>query len=196
MHRQMAAQDQGVQAAIVERLDRFRRRFSALAAAAPHWSPLMRTEVHVHGSVFLCKGVRPSQVDQAMRPWLDYMDVDTIADAAFGAGVAEQLIGAHLAHRHRGVLLPAEQRADHDQPVQRDHQLAAVPRQLARPAVRLLDDHVLFDVVPDDIATPERLKAYRHVVRATDAAPVLPAGLKYLEPSAFLAWLDWVNQAM
>ena len=41
----------------------------------------MRTEVHVHGSVFLCKGVRPSQVDQAMRPWLDYMDVDTIADA-------------------------------------------------------------------------------------------------------------------
>ena len=41
----------------------------------------MRTEVHVHGSVFLCKGVRLSQVDQAMRPWLDYMDVDTIADA-------------------------------------------------------------------------------------------------------------------
>jgi hypothetical protein len=41
----------------------------------------MRTEVHVHGSVFLCKGVRPSQVDQAMRPWLDYMDVDTIGDA-------------------------------------------------------------------------------------------------------------------
>ena len=40
----------------------------------------MRTEVHVHGSVFLCKGVRPSQVDQAMRPWLDYLDVDTIAD--------------------------------------------------------------------------------------------------------------------
>ena len=41
----------------------------------------MRTEVHVHGSVFLCKGVRPSQVDQAMRPWLEYLDVDTIADA-------------------------------------------------------------------------------------------------------------------
>ena len=41
----------------------------------------MRTEVHVHGSVFLCKGVRPSQVDQALRPWLDYLDVDTIADA-------------------------------------------------------------------------------------------------------------------
>jgi hypothetical protein len=41
----------------------------------------MRTEVHVHGSVFLCKGVRLSQVDQALRPWLDYLDVDTIADA-------------------------------------------------------------------------------------------------------------------
>src|SRR4051812_28292502 len=44
-------------------------------------STLMRTEVHVHGSVFLCKGVRLSQVDQAMRPWLDYLDVDTVADA-------------------------------------------------------------------------------------------------------------------
>jgi hypothetical protein len=41
----------------------------------------MRTEVHVHGSIFLCKGVRPSQIDQAMRPWLGYLDVDTIADA-------------------------------------------------------------------------------------------------------------------
>jgi hypothetical protein len=41
----------------------------------------MRTEVHVHGSVFLCKGVRMSQIDQAMRPWLAYLDVDTIADA-------------------------------------------------------------------------------------------------------------------
>jgi hypothetical protein len=41
----------------------------------------MRTEVHVHGSIFLCKGVRPSQLDQAMRSWLDYLDVDTIADA-------------------------------------------------------------------------------------------------------------------
>ena len=41
----------------------------------------MRTEVHVHGSVFLCKGVRPSQVDQALRPWLDYLDVDTVGDA-------------------------------------------------------------------------------------------------------------------
>ena len=41
----------------------------------------MRTEVHVHGSIFLCKGVRLAQVDKAMRPWLDYLDVDTVTDA-------------------------------------------------------------------------------------------------------------------
>ena len=34
----------------------------------------------------------------------------------------------------------------------------------------LLEAHVLFDILPDDLATPERLTAYRHVVRATDAA--------------------------
>jgi hypothetical protein len=33
---------------------------------------------------------------------------------------------------------------------------------------RLLDDHVLFDVLPDDLATPERRKPYRQVVKATD----------------------------
>ena len=42
----------------------------------------MRMEVHVHGTAFLCKGVRPSQVEQALRPWLEYLDVDTIAEAA------------------------------------------------------------------------------------------------------------------
>ena len=41
----------------------------------------MRTEVHVHGSIFLCKGVRPAQVDQALRPWLEYLDVDSMKDA-------------------------------------------------------------------------------------------------------------------
>src|SRR5512146_1783667 len=41
----------------------------------------MRTEVHVHGSAFLCKGVRLSQVEQALRPWLDYLDLDTLAEA-------------------------------------------------------------------------------------------------------------------
>jgi hypothetical protein len=32
----------------------------------------------------------------------------------------------------------------------------------------LLDEHVLFDVLPDDIATAERLKRYGHVVKSTD----------------------------
>lgn len=41
----------------------------------------MRMEVHVHGSAFLCKGVRLAQVEQALRPWLDYLDVDKLADA-------------------------------------------------------------------------------------------------------------------
>lgn len=41
----------------------------------------MRTEVHVHGSIFLCKGVRLKQVEQALRPWLAYLDVETLADA-------------------------------------------------------------------------------------------------------------------
>src|SRR5262249_7675784 len=31
---------------------------------------------------------------------------------------------------------------------------------------RLLDEHVLFDVLPDDIAVPARLAGYRQVVRA------------------------------
>ena len=41
----------------------------------------MKTEVHVHGSVFLCKGVKLSQIELALRPWLDYVDADHIADA-------------------------------------------------------------------------------------------------------------------
>ena len=41
----------------------------------------MRMEVHVHGTIFLCKGVRLTQVEQALRPWLEYLDVDTLAEA-------------------------------------------------------------------------------------------------------------------
>ena len=41
----------------------------------------MRMEVHIHGSAFFCKGVRLAQIQQALRPWLDYLDVDTIAEA-------------------------------------------------------------------------------------------------------------------
>jgi len=39
---------------------------------------------------------------------------------------------------------------------------------------KLLDDHILFDVLPDDIASKERLKAYAHVLKATDSADSLP----------------------
>jgi phenylpyruvate tautomerase PptA (4-oxalocrotonate tautomerase family) len=41
----------------------------------------MRMEVHVHGNIFLGRGVRLSQVEHALRPWLEYLDVDTIAEA-------------------------------------------------------------------------------------------------------------------
>ena len=41
----------------------------------------MHMEVHIHGSIFLCKGVRLTQVEQALRPWLEYLDVDTLAEA-------------------------------------------------------------------------------------------------------------------
>jgi hypothetical protein len=39
----------------------------------------MRMEVHVHGTAFLCKGVHLSQIEDALRPWLDYLEVDAIA---------------------------------------------------------------------------------------------------------------------
>jgi hypothetical protein len=42
----------------------------------------MRIEVHVHGNIFVGRGVRLSQVENALRPWLEYLDVDTIAEAA------------------------------------------------------------------------------------------------------------------
>ena len=41
----------------------------------------MRIEVHVHGSIFLGRGVRLSQIEHALRPWLEYLDVETIAEA-------------------------------------------------------------------------------------------------------------------
>ncbi|MDH3287491.1 MAG: hypothetical protein OEP48_07180 [Betaproteobacteria bacterium] len=42
----------------------------------------MRIEVHVHGNIFLGRGVRLSQLEYALRPWLGYLDVETIAEAA------------------------------------------------------------------------------------------------------------------
>lgn len=40
----------------------------------------MRMEVHVHGTLLLRAGITPAQIDQALRPWLEYMDEDNIAD--------------------------------------------------------------------------------------------------------------------
>jgi hypothetical protein len=39
----------------------------------------MRMEVHVHGTAFLCKGVHLSQIEDALRPWLDYLEVDAMS---------------------------------------------------------------------------------------------------------------------
>ena len=39
----------------------------------------MRMEVHVHGTAFLCKGVHLTQVEHALHPWLEYLEVDAIA---------------------------------------------------------------------------------------------------------------------
>lgn len=41
----------------------------------------MHTEVHVHGTVSLRNGVGQPEVEQALRPWLDYVDIDGLADA-------------------------------------------------------------------------------------------------------------------
>jgi phenylpyruvate tautomerase PptA (4-oxalocrotonate tautomerase family) len=41
----------------------------------------MRTEVHVHGAVPLRHGVSHAQIETALKPWLDYIDEDSLADA-------------------------------------------------------------------------------------------------------------------
>lgn len=41
----------------------------------------MRTEVHVHGVVALKDGVTQAEVEQALRSWFDYVDLDGLADA-------------------------------------------------------------------------------------------------------------------
>ncbi|MCX7893598.1 MAG: hypothetical protein N2544_14695 [Burkholderiales bacterium] len=41
----------------------------------------MHTEVHVHGNIPLRSGVRLADVEAAIRPWLDYVDVDSVAEA-------------------------------------------------------------------------------------------------------------------
>ena len=41
----------------------------------------MRMEVHVHGTVLLRAGTTPTQIEEALRPWLEYIDEDNLADA-------------------------------------------------------------------------------------------------------------------
>ena len=41
----------------------------------------MRVEVHVHGTVLLKAGTSTAQIEAALRPWLDYVDEDSLADA-------------------------------------------------------------------------------------------------------------------
>lgn len=41
----------------------------------------MRIEVHVHGSIPLRPGVTLAQIEVALRPWLAYIDEDSLADA-------------------------------------------------------------------------------------------------------------------
>lgn len=40
----------------------------------------MRVEVHVHGNILLRAGVNVEQMESAMRPLLDYIDEDSLAD--------------------------------------------------------------------------------------------------------------------
>ena len=41
----------------------------------------MRIEVHVHGDLVICKGVTRTQIEAAIQPWLEYVDVDTLDEA-------------------------------------------------------------------------------------------------------------------
>ena len=41
----------------------------------------MRLEVHVHGSLHLCKGVSLTQVETGLRKWLDYLDAESLSEA-------------------------------------------------------------------------------------------------------------------
>ena len=43
---------------------------------------IMLSEVHVHGTLDLCKGVTLGQVENGLRKWLEYMDVETISEAS------------------------------------------------------------------------------------------------------------------
>ena len=40
----------------------------------------MRIEVHVHGDIPIIEGVTRRQLEQALGPWLEYLDADSMAD--------------------------------------------------------------------------------------------------------------------
>ena len=41
----------------------------------------MHTEVHVHGDISLKRGASSAEIEAALRPWLEYVDVDSLAEA-------------------------------------------------------------------------------------------------------------------
>ena len=41
----------------------------------------MHTEVHVHGDISLRRGASSGEIEAALRPWLEYVDVDSLAEA-------------------------------------------------------------------------------------------------------------------
>ena len=40
----------------------------------------MRMEVHVHADIPILEGVSKKQIEQALSPWLDYLDADSLAE--------------------------------------------------------------------------------------------------------------------
>ena len=41
----------------------------------------MHTEVHIHGNVLLRAGVAQNEIEQALAPWLSYVDIESLAEA-------------------------------------------------------------------------------------------------------------------
>ena len=41
----------------------------------------MHTEVHVHGTISLKSSANQSQIEQALAPWLNYVDIESLAEA-------------------------------------------------------------------------------------------------------------------
>jgi hypothetical protein len=41
----------------------------------------MRMEVHVHGSIQVRPGVKSTEIDEALRPWFEYLDIDSLEEA-------------------------------------------------------------------------------------------------------------------